>query len=176
MKVILLERVLKLGQMGEIVDVKPGYARNYLIPQQKALRASAANLAKFENQKIQLEAQNLKRREEAEYVAEKLNKKVFTIIRAASETGQLYGSVATRDIVELLKDGGFTLQRSQIQIANPIKILGLHTLPIYLHADVKITITINIARTPDEAEKQLESSAEKEQKIEEEITTAETEE
>lgn len=176
MKIILLERVAKLGQMGQIVDVKPGYARNYLFPNQKAMRVTAENLKKFEAQKAQLEAHNLKKREEALYVAEKLEGAIFTTIRAASESGQLYGSVSTRDVAELAKESGFTIQRSQLQINNPIKTLGLHNLTVALHSEVEVVIVLNVARTLDEAEAQLRKNQEPAVEAEENATPAAEEE
>lgn len=153
MEVILLERVAKLGQMGEVVRVKDGYARNFLLPSGKALRATKDNRAKFETMKTQLEARNLELKGEAEKVSEKLDGQSFVVIRQASETGQLYGSVSPRDIVGILNDGGFTLSRGQISISTPIKALGLHRVPVALHPEVELAITINVARSHDEAER-----------------------
>jgi large subunit ribosomal protein L9 len=154
MEVILLERVAKLGQMGEIVRVKDGYARNFLLPGHKALRATEANKKRFEGQKAQLEATNLERKGEAEHVAESLNGQSFTIIRQAGETGYLYGSVSTRDVAEALTTGGFKANRNQVVMTTPIKTLGLHTLPIQLHPEVEVSVTVNVARSPEEAERQ----------------------
>lgn len=154
MDVILLERVPKLGQMGEVVKVRNGYARNFLLPQGKALRASKANREHFEAQRAQLEARNLERRKEAEGVAEKLNGQTFAIIRQAGETGVLYGSVATRDIAEIVTENGFTVGRNQIELNQAIKNLGLHPVKVQLHPEVEITITMNVARSTDEAERQ----------------------
>ena len=154
MEVILLERVAKLGQMGEIVRVKDGYARNFLLPGHKALRATENNKKRFEGQKAQLEARNLEARTEAEKVGETLDGQSFTIIRQAGETGYLYGSVATRDVAEIVSAGGFKINRNQVELRTPIKTLGLHPLPIQLHPEVEVTITINVARSPEEAERQ----------------------
>ncbi len=159
MEVILLERVPKLGQMGDVVRVRDGYARNFLLPRGKALRATAANKAHFEQQRAQLEARNLELRSEAEKVAEKLNGETFVILRQAGETGVLYGSVATRDIAEALTEGGFTVTRQQIVLNTPIKTLGLHTVPVTLHPEVEVTITINVARSAAEAERQQRGEA-----------------
>jgi large subunit ribosomal protein L9 len=154
MEVILLERVAKLGQMGETVKVRPGYARNYLLARGKALRATKANKEHFDAQRAQLEARNLERRKEAEVVGEKLNGQSFTIIRQAGETGVLYGSVSTRDLAEIMTAGGFTVDRNQVVLNLPIKTLGLHTVPVSLHPEVEVTVTINVARSPEEAERQ----------------------
>lgn len=154
MDVILLERVAKLGQMGETVTVKDGYARNFLLPQGKALRANKANLAYFETQRSQLEARNLERKKEAEEFAEKLNGNTYVAVRSAGETGQLYGSVAARDIVATLDENGFSIGRSQVELKAPIKIIGLHEIVIMLHPEVEATVTMNVARSEDEAERQ----------------------
>jgi len=159
MEVILLERVAKLGQMGETVKVRPGYARNYLLARGKALRATKENKEHFEKQRAQLEARNLERRKEAEAVAEKLNGQSFTIIRQAGETGVLYGSVSTRDLAEIMTQGGFTVDRNQIVLNQPIKTLGLHTVPVSLHPEVEVEVTINVARSPEEAERQARGEA-----------------
>jgi large subunit ribosomal protein L9 len=153
MEVILLERVVKLGQMGEIVRVKDGYARNFLLPQGKALRATKDNRAKYEGMKAQLETRNLELKGDAEKVGVKLNGQSFVVIRQASETGQLYGSVSPRDIVTILTDGGFTVSRGQISLNTPIKTLGLHKVPVALHPEIEVTITLNVARSNDEAER-----------------------
>ena len=152
-EVILLQRVEKLGQMGDIVRVRPGFARNYLLPQKKALRASKENRGRFEQQRAQLEAQNLKRREEAERVAERVGGLSVVIIRQAGESGSLYGSVSPRDIATILSGGGFSVNRSQIALNAPIKTIGLHKVPVALHPEVEITVTINVARSADEAER-----------------------
>lgn len=154
MDVILLQRIGRLGQMGDVVTVKDGYARNYLLPQNKALRATEENRTYFESQRAQLEAVNLERKTEAEAVAEKLNGQSFTVIRTAGDTGQLYGSVSTRDIAAAVTEGGFTLDRNQVVLDRPIKALGLHELQLSLHPEVPVTITLNVARTEDEAERQ----------------------
>jgi large subunit ribosomal protein L9 len=153
-EVILLERVEKLGQMGQVVNVRPGYARNYLLPQKKALRATKENLAYFEKQRAQLEAQNLTRRNEAEQVAKKLDGISVVVIRQAGESGQLYGSVTARDIAEAVTQAGFTVGRSQVVLEKAIKTLGLYKQRIVLHPEVSVTVTINVAQSPEEAEMQ----------------------
>jgi large subunit ribosomal protein L9 len=154
MEVILLERVAKLGQMGETVKVRSGYARNFLLPRGKALRATETNKKHFEAQRAQLEARNLERRKEAEVVGEKLNGQSFIILRQSGETGVLYGSVSTRDLAEIMTQNGFTVDRNQIAINQPIKTIGLHTVPVVLHPEVEVQVTINVARSPEEAERQ----------------------
>jgi large subunit ribosomal protein L9 len=154
MEVILLERVTKLGQMGDVVRVKDGYARNFLLPKGKALRATKDNKTKFETMKSQLEVRNLELKSEAEKVAGKLDGKSFVVLRQAGETGQLYGSVSTRDLSAILADGGFVVERSQLALNSPIKSIGLHRVPVMLHPEVTVTITINVARNADEAERQ----------------------
>ena len=154
MEVILLERIGRLGQMGETVKVKDGYARNFLLPQGKALRANEANKKKFEGQRAQLEAQNLERKNEASAVAEKLNGESFIVVRSAGETGQLYGSVSTRDIAEIISANGFTLHRNQVELNHPSKTIGLHEVSISLHPEVQVQVTVNIARSTEEAERQ----------------------
>jgi large subunit ribosomal protein L9 len=153
MEVILLERVAKLGQMGDVVRVKDGFARNFLLPKGKALRATKDNRAKFEGMKGQLEARNLELRGDASSVGEKLDGQNFIVLRQASETGQLYGSVSARDIASLLSDGGFTVNRSQIALNAPIKSIGLHIVPVALHPEVEVSIKISVARSADEAER-----------------------
>jgi large subunit ribosomal protein L9 len=153
MEVILLERVAKLGQMGEVVRVKNGFARNFLLPQGKALRATQDSRTKFESMKIELEARNLERKGEAGKVGEKLDGQSFVVIRQASETGQLYGSVSPRDIVSILEDGGFMVSRGQVAVNVPIKTIGLHKVPLALHPEIEVTITINVARSVEEAER-----------------------
>jgi len=153
MEIILLERVAKLGQMGEVVRVKDGFARNFLLPQGKALRATKDNRTKFESMKTHLETRNLKLKGEAEKVAEKLDGQSFVVIRQASETGHLYGSVSPRDLVDLLAGGGFTVSRGQIALNAPIKAIGLHKVPVALHPEIDVTVTINVARSNDEAER-----------------------
>jgi large subunit ribosomal protein L9 len=153
MEVILLERIAKLGQMGDVVRVKDGYGRNFLLPQGKALRATSDNRKRFESMKADLEARNLERRGEAEQVAEKLNGKSFVVLRQAAETGQLYGSVSSRDIVTLLGEGGFKVERAQIALNAPIKTIGIHPVPVALHPEVESSITVTVARSADEAER-----------------------
>ena len=154
MDVILLERIAKLGQMGETVKVRDGYARNFLLPQGKALRANAANKTRFEAQRAVLEARNLERKSEAQQIADQLDGKTFVVVRSAGETGQLYGSVAARDVIAALADNGFTIGRSQVDMNNPVKTIGLHEVPLALHAEVTVTVTFNVARSADEAERQ----------------------
>ncbi|SDN35219.1 large subunit ribosomal protein L9 [Lutimaribacter pacificus] len=154
MQVILLERVAKLGQMGDVVDVKPGYARNYLLLQKKALVASEENIKGFESQKAQLEARNLETRQEAEALGEKLDGQQFVVIRQASDGGSLYGSVTTRDAAGVATDEGFSIDRKQVIIRAPIKELGLHEVEVHLHPEVMVTMTLNVARSPEEAELQ----------------------
>lgn len=159
MEVILLQRVEKLGQMGELVRVKPGYARNYLLPQKKALRANKQNLVRFEAERAQLEAQNLKRREEAERVAERVHGLSVVIIRQAGESGSLYGSVTARDVAAAATAGGLTINRAQVVLEAPIKSLGVTKVRVMLHPEVSITVLVNIARSPEEAEKQARGEA-----------------
>ncbi len=154
MKVILLERIKRLGQMGDEVTVKPGFARNYLLPSGKALRANKANRAIFETQRVQLETRSLELKNEAEAVAEKIEGKSFVAIRQAGDTGQLYGSVATRDITEVITNNGFSIARNQVMLDRPIKLLGLHEVRLTLHPEVEVTVTINVARTEEEATRQ----------------------
>jgi len=152
--VILLERVEKLGQMGQVVKVRPGYARNFLLPQKKALRATKENLAYFEQQRAQLEAQNLSRRTDAEHVAKKLEGVAVVIVRQAGESGQLYGSVTARDVAEAVTQAGFTVGRSQVVLEKAIKTLGLYKQRVVLHPEVAVTITVNVAQSLEEAEMQ----------------------
>ncbi|HBZ43604.1 MAG TPA: 50S ribosomal protein L9 [Maritimibacter sp.] len=168
MEVILLERVAKLGQMGEVVDVKPGFARNYLLPQGKALTASKANIAQFEVQKAQLEARNLETKKEAEALAEKLGGQQFIVIRAASDGGNLYGSVTTRDAADTATEAGYSIDRKQTLIREPIKTLGLHEVEVHLHPEVMVTIELNVARSPEEAELQASGKSIQELAAEEE--------
>ena len=154
MEVILLERVAKLGQMGETVNVKPGYARNFLLARGKALRATANNKKHFEVQRAQLEARNLERKTEAQGVADKLDGQSFVLIRQSGESGVLYGSVSTRDLAEVVTKDGFSVSRDQFVLNQPIKTLGLHTVPVSLHPEVDVTVTVNVARSPEEAERQ----------------------
>ncbi len=154
MQVVLLERIAKLGQMGDVVNVKDGYARNFLLPQGKALRANKANMARFEEDRAQLEARNLERKQEAEGVNAKLDGESFVVIRSSGDTGQLYGSVTTRDIAELLSAGGFNTARNQVVLEAPIKVLGLHNVSIVLHPEVTSNVIVNVARTEEEAGRQ----------------------
>ena len=157
MQIILLERVEKLGQMGDLVNVKPGYARNYLLPQGKALRANKSNLERFESEKAQREADNLSRRGEAEAEATRMSGLAVSMVRAASEMGQLFGSVTSRDIAEGVTEAGFTIQRGQVIMNKSIKTLGLHDIRVTLHPEVSITVVVNVARSLDEAETQLKT-------------------
>jgi large subunit ribosomal protein L9 len=159
MQVILLERVEKLGQMGDLVNVKPGYARNFLLPQKKAMRASDENVKFFEAQKVQLEAANLKAKEEAVSVAAKLEGLKVAIIRQAGDMGQLYGSVSTRDIADAITTAGFTVARQQVNLDRALKNIGLHDVAVKLHPEVSVTVIANIARTAEEAEIQAETGA-----------------
>ncbi len=168
MDVILLERVAKLGQMGEVVTVKPGYARNYLIPQNKALRVNEANMARFEAEKAQLEARNLETKKEAEALAAKLDGQQFVIIRSASDAGSLYGSVTPRDASEVATADGFSIDKKQVVLTAPIKELGLHDMTVQLHPEVDATITINVARSTEEAELQASGKSIQELAAEEE--------
>ena len=154
MDVILLERVAKLGQLGEVVKVKTGYARNYLLPMGKALRATEGNKGLFEKQKAQLETRNLELKSEARKVADKLEGKSFTMIRSAGDSGVLYGSVSTRDIAASITAEGFTVNRNQIVLMQPIKTLGVHNMPVTLHPEVEVKISVNIARSAEEADRQ----------------------
>jgi large subunit ribosomal protein L9 len=154
MEVILLERVAKLGQMGEKVRVKDGYARNFLLPGGKALRATEANKKRFEGQRAQLETRNLESKNEAAAIAEKLDGQVFVVIRQAGETGHLYGSVSPRDIADAITAGGFSVNRNQIVLRAPIKSIGLHEVPVHLHPEITAQISINVARSETEAERQ----------------------
>lgn len=176
MEVILLERIEKLGQMGDVVRVKDGYARNYLLPKAKALRATKVNLARFETERVQLEARNLELKKEAAAVGQKLDGKSFIIIRQAGDTGQLYGSVSTRDIADQVVAGGTTIVRGQVILDRPIKSLGLHPIRVSLHPEVAVTITINVARTADEAERQARGEDVTADRFEEEEETVAVEE
>ncbi len=168
MQVILLQRVAKLGQMGDVVDVKSGYARNYLLPQKKALTASKANVKAFEGQKAQLEAQNLETKAEAEAMSVKLNGQQFVVIRSASDAGALYGSVTTRDAAEGATAEGFTVDRKQVVLTAPIKYLGVHDVQVVLHPEVIATIELNVARSVEEAELQAAGKSIQELAAEEE--------
>ena len=158
-ELILLQRVEKLGQMGDLVRVKPGYARNFLLPQKRAIRANKANVAKFEETRVQLEAQNIKRREEAERVAERMGGLAVIIIRQAGDSGSLYGSVSNRDIAEQVTASGLTVTRQQVVLDSPIKTLGLAKVRVVLHPEVTMQVTVNVARSPEEAEKQARGEA-----------------
>ncbi len=168
MQVILLERVAKLGQMGDVVDVKPGYARNFLLPQGKALSASNANIASFEAQKAQLEARNLETKKEAEALAEKLDGQQFIVIRSASDAGALYGSVTPRDAADAATEAGFTVDKKQVVLVAPIKELGLHAVAVRLHPEVEVEIKMNVARSEEEAELQASGKSIQELAAEEE--------
>ena len=176
MQVVLLERIAKLGQMGDVVTVKDGYARNFLLPQGKALRANKFNLERFENERVQLEAKNLEQKSEAEGVKAKLDGETVIIIRQSGETGQLYGSVSPRDIAEALTEKGFNLERGQIGPESPIKVLGLHQTKVTLHPEVSSTVTVNVARTEEEAERQSKGEDVTIEKIEEEEIMLQAEE
>ena len=158
-ELILLQRVEKLGQMGELVKVKPGYARNFLLSQAKAVRATKANKERFERERVQLEAQNLKRREEAERVAERIGDLTVVIIRQAGESGSLYGSVSARDVSDAATEGGLSVTRQQVVMEHPIKMLGLSKVRVVLHPEVSITVNVNVARSQEEAEKQARGEA-----------------
>ncbi|CAD0185246.1 50S ribosomal protein L9 [Ruegeria sp. THAF57] len=168
MQVILLERVAKLGQMGDVVDVKPGFARNFLLPQGKALSASDANIASFEAQKAQLEARNLETKKEAESLAEKLDGQQFIVIRSASDAGALYGSVTPRDAADAATEAGFTVDKKQVALVAPIKELGLHAVAVKLHPEVEVEIKMNVARSEEEAELQASGKSIQELAAEEE--------
>jgi large subunit ribosomal protein L9 len=154
MEVILLERIARLGQMGDVVRVKDGYARNFLLPQGKALRANDANRKRFESERTQLEARNLERKSEAEQIATKLSGQQFVVVRQAGETGQLYGSVTSRDLADAMEAGGFTVARSQVALNQPIKTIGMHEVRIALHPEVDTRVIVNVARSEDEAARQ----------------------
>ena len=168
MDVILLERVAKLGQMGDVVSVKDGYARNYLLPQRKAMRANDNNLKAFEAQKAQLEARNLETKKEAEDLAARLGGQQFVVIRSASDSGALYGSVTTRDAADAATHAGFSIDRKQVALTAPIKELGLHVVSVVLHPEVDVTITLNVARSTEEAELQASGKSIQELAAEEE--------
>ncbi len=168
MDVILLERVAKLGQMGEVVSVKEGYARNFLFPQGKAMRANEANKARFEDQKAQLEARNLETRKEAESLAGKLDGQTFVVIRQAADSGALYGSVTPRDAAEAATEAGFTVDKGQVRLEKPIKELGLHQVTVVLHPEVEVGIMLNVARSQEEAELQASGKSIQELAAEEE--------
>ena len=180
MQVVLLERVEKLGQMGDVVKVRNGFARNYLLPKKKALRATKANLAYFETQRTHLEGRNLERKNEAEQVSAKLGDQVFVLLRQAGDRGQLYGSVSPRDIADAITAGGFSILRTQVPLDKPIKEIGLHPVDVVLHPEVRVSVTINVARTEDEAERQgrgedvLAEKTDEDEAVEEAQTGAET--
>jgi large subunit ribosomal protein L9 len=153
MEVILLERVAKLGQMGDIVRVRDGFARNYLLRQGKALRATKENRSRFENMKVELEARNLEQKKEAEKIAQRLDGQSFTVLRQAAEGGQLYGSVSPRDLAALVTERGFAVTRAQVALNAAIKTIGLHKVPVSLHPEVEVTINVTVARNADEAER-----------------------
>jgi large subunit ribosomal protein L9 len=159
MQVILLERIGRLGQMGDVVTVKDGFARNFLLPQGKALRATEANRKRFERDRAQLEARDLELKSEAQAVSGKLDGQSFIVIRQAGDTGQLYGSVSTRDIATAVTEGGFSVERRQVLLDRPIKMLGLHEIRVSLHAEVQPHIIVNVARSPDEAARQARGEA-----------------
>lgn len=154
MNVILLERINKLGQMGEVVKVRDGYARNFLLPMGKALRANAANKARFEAERATLEVRNNERKTDAQAIADALAGKSFIVVRSAGETGQLYGSVAARDVADILSAEGFNIARNQVELNTPIKSIGLHTVTLHLHSEVNLTVQLNVARSAEEAERQ----------------------
>ncbi len=174
MQVILLERIERLGQMGDVVTVKDGYARNFLLPQKKALRSTEENRKRFEGERVQLEAQNLEHRNEAQAVGEKLDGRDFVVIRQASESGQLYGSVTTRDISAQVSEDGVLIARNQVFLDAPIKTLGLHSVKIVLHPEVSANVIVNVARNPEEAQRQTRGEdVDAEQVGEEETLVAE---
>lgn len=173
MEVILLERIGRLGQIGDVVKVKDGYARNFLLPQGKALRATEANRAHFEDERAQLEARDLERKTDAEAVAGTLGGESFVVIRQAGDNGQLYGSVSTRDIAIAVTEGGFSIERRQVLLDKPIKTLGLHEVRIALHGEVVPTVTVNVARTDDEAKRQARGEDVTQERTDEEEEAAE---
>jgi large subunit ribosomal protein L9 len=168
MQVVLLERVEKLGQMGEVVTVKDGYARNFLLPQGRALRSTKANMARFERERAQLEARNLEMKKDAEAAAARLDGQQFVVIRQASEAGSLYGSVAARDVAEAATEAGFTVERRQIVLDRPVKELGLHAIRVVLHPEVDATVKVNVARSREEAELQASGRSIQDLRAEEE--------
>ena len=175
MHVILLERVEKLGQIGDEVKVKDGFARNYLLPKKKALRATTRNRAYFETQRAQLEARNLERKTEAEAIAAKLEGKSFVLLRQAGDRGQLYGSVSPRDIADAIGAGGFTVDRTQVPLDKAIKTIGLVPVTVVLHPEVRVGVTVNVARTEDEAERQARGEDVLAERTEAEEATVEAE-
>jgi large subunit ribosomal protein L9 len=154
MQVILLERIGRLGQMGDVVTVKDGFARNFLLPQRKALRATDENRKQFETQRVQLEARNLELKREAEAIHVRLDGKSFVAIRTAGDTGQLYGSVSARDVADIVTEGGYSIDRRMVALDNPIKTLGVHTARVQLHPEVSAKVSVNVARSTEEAERQ----------------------
>lgn len=172
MEVVLLERVEKLGQMGDVVSVKHGYGRNFLLPKGKALRATKGNLARFEAEKVHLEARNLELKKEAEAVADKMNGQQFIAIRSASDAGALYGSVNSRDISEMATEGGFAINRAQVVLDKPVKELGIHDIRVVLHPEVSAQIEVNVARSQDEAELQAQGKSVQELRADEEAADA----
>lgn len=172
MEVILLERIEKLGQMGDVVKVKPGFARNFLLPQKKALRANKDNLAFFETQRVQLEALNLKRRDEAQAVAVKMDGLKVLMVRQAGESGQLYGSVSGRDVADAIKESGYTVERRQVNLDSPIKTLGSYPVRVSLHPEVAVTVVITVARSQEEAERAAAAAEAAEAEVEEVVEEA----
>ncbi|KAA8389166.1 50S ribosomal protein L9 [Acetobacter tropicalis] len=158
-EVILLQRVEHLGQMGDVVKVRPGYARNFLLPQGKAIRANEANRSRFDRERAQLEAQNIKRREEAERLSERMDGLAVILIRQAGDSGSLYGSVSPRDVAEAVTEAGFTISRQQVSLAHPIKSLGLYEVKVSLHPEVTVPVIVNVARSTEEAERQARGEA-----------------
>ncbi|OUI87735.1 50S ribosomal protein L9 [Acetobacter tropicalis] len=158
-EVILLQRVDHLGQMGDVVKVRPGYARNFLLPQGKAIRANEANRSRFDRERAQLEAQNIKRREEAERLSERMDGLAVILIRQAGDSGSLYGSVSPRDVAEAVTEAGFTISRQQVSLAHPIKSLGLYEVKVSLHPEVTVPVIVNVARSTEEAERQARGEA-----------------
>jgi len=175
MEVILLERIEKLGQMGDVVNVKPGFARNFLLPQKKALRASKDNLAFFDKQRAQLEAINLKRKEEAQAVADKMSGLSVLIVRQAGESGQLYGSVSGKDVADAVKASGFTIERRQVNLDTPIKTLGSYAVRLSLHPEVPVIVTVTVARSQEEAERAAAQAVVDEDEDEDDVVEAEDE-
>lgn len=174
MDVILLERVPNLGQMGDVVRVRDGYGRNFLLPQKKALRATPANKERFERERVTLEARNLERRKEAEAVGVRLDGQGVVIIRQSGDTGQLYGSVSARDVADGLAAVGFTVERHQVSLDKPIKTLGIHKVKVVLHPEVTVTVSVNVARSAEEAERQTkgEDVLKREDEMPEELAEA----
>jgi large subunit ribosomal protein L9 len=172
MEVILLERIEKLGQMGDVVTVRPGFARNFLLPQKKALRASKDNLTYFDNQRAQLEAANLKRRDEAQAVSGKMEGLKVLVVRQAGESGQLYGSVSGRDLADAIKASGFSIERRQVNLESPIKTLGTYAVRVALHPEVSVTVSVTVARSQEEAERAAAAVVAEEEEVAVEATEA----